>query len=114
VRDAADPGPLLAVRDLSVGFVQGGKRTEAVRGVSFELRRGETLAIVGESGSGKSVTALSTVRLLPENAEVTGSVRYPTTPGTAPNRRWSARPRCSIHTRAARHPCRRSPCPWRH
>jgi microcin C transport system ATP-binding protein len=76
VRDAADPGPLLAVRDLSVGFVQGGKRTEAVRGVSFELRRGETLAIVGESGSGKSVTALSTVRLLPENAEVTGSVRY--------------------------------------
>jgi microcin C transport system ATP-binding protein len=78
VKDTAKPSaePLLAVRDLSVGFVQGGKRTEAVRGVSFELRAGETLAIVGESGSGKSVTALSTVRLLPENAEVTGSVRY--------------------------------------
>ena len=70
------PEPLLAVRDLSVGFVQGGDRTEAVRGVSFELYPGETLAIVGESGSGKSVTALSTVRLLPDNADITGSVRY--------------------------------------
>ena len=68
--------PILEVRDLAVGFVQGGQRTEAVRGVSFELYPGETLAIVGESGSGKSVTALSTVRLLPDNAEITGSVRY--------------------------------------
>ncbi len=69
-------GPILSVRDLSVAFVQGGARFEAVRGVSFELNAGETLAIVGESGSGKSVTALSTVRLLPDNAEVTGSVVY--------------------------------------
>jgi microcin C transport system ATP-binding protein len=68
--------PILEVRDLAVGFVQGGQRTEAVRGVSFELYPGETLAIVGESGSGKSVTALSTVRLLPDNAEITGNVRY--------------------------------------
>ncbi|HLS58249.1 MAG TPA: ATP-binding cassette domain-containing protein, partial [Paracoccaceae bacterium] len=64
------------VEDLGVTFVQGDVRTQAVRGVSFELRAGETLAIVGESGSGKSVTALSTVKLLPDNAETTGSVRY--------------------------------------
>jgi microcin C transport system ATP-binding protein len=70
------PEPLLAVRDLGVTFLQGGQRTEAVRGVSFELYPGETLALVGESGSGKSVTALSTVKLLADNAEVTGSVKY--------------------------------------
>ena len=55
---------LLSVRDLSVAFRQGGRTTLAVDRVSFELRRGETLALVGESGSGKSVTALSVVRLL--------------------------------------------------
>jgi len=70
------PQPILSIRDLKVAFHQGGKVTNAVRGVSFELHAGETLAIVGESGSGKSVTALSTVRLLPENAEITGSVEY--------------------------------------
>ena len=68
--------PVLEVRDLRVAFLQGGERSEAVKGVSFGLYPGETLAIVGESGSGKSVTALSTVRLLPDNAEVTGSIRY--------------------------------------
>ena len=70
------PDPLLAVRDLGIGFVQGGQTTRAVHGVTFDLYPGETLALVGESGSGKSVTALSTVRLLPDNADVTGSVRY--------------------------------------
>ena len=67
---------LLDVRDLTVSFRQDGRETQAVRGVSFALNRGETVALVGESGSGKSVTALSTVSLLPDSARVTGSVRY--------------------------------------
>ena len=54
--------PLLEVRDLSVSF---GRNEPVVRGVSFDVRKGETVALVGESGSGKSVTALSTVQLLP-------------------------------------------------
>jgi len=77
VKSGTAPGePILTVRDLNVTFVQGGRETHAVRRVSFELRAGETLALVGESGSGKSVTALSTARLLSDNADVTGSVRY--------------------------------------
>ncbi|WP_150286286.1 ABC transporter ATP-binding protein [Rhabdaerophilum calidifontis] len=56
--------PLLSVRDLSVAFRHGKAETLAVDRVSFEIDRGETLAIVGESGSGKSVSALSIVRLL--------------------------------------------------
>ena len=56
---------LLGVKNLSVDFTQGGKVTHAVKGVSFHINRGETLALVGESGSGKSVSALSILRLLP-------------------------------------------------
>lgn len=67
---------LLEVTDLNIGFVQGGQVTQAVKGVSFSVNRGETVALVGESGSGKSVTALSTVSLLGPSAKVTGSVRY--------------------------------------
>ncbi len=59
-----DAPRLLAVRDLSVAFGEGERRTLAVDRVSFTLDRGATLALVGESGSGKSVTALSVVRLL--------------------------------------------------
>ncbi|MFI0844061.1 ABC transporter ATP-binding protein [Mesorhizobium sp. IMUNJ 23232] len=56
--------PLLSVRDLSVAFTQGGKVTTAVDHISFDIGKGETVALVGESGSGKSVSALSILKLL--------------------------------------------------
>jgi len=56
---------LLQVRDLSVTFGSGPKAVRAVRSISFDLHKGETLAVVGESGSGKSVSALSILQLLP-------------------------------------------------
>ena len=67
---------LLQVENLTVSFRQDGRSTPAVRGVSFTVDRGETVALVGESGSGKSVTALSTVSLLGDSAEVAGSITY--------------------------------------
>src|SRR5262249_2038791 len=57
--------PLLSIRDLSVAFGSGARRTLAVDRVSFDIGQGETMALVGESGSGKSVTALSILKLLP-------------------------------------------------
>ena len=60
--------PLLSVRNLGVEFRQGGEATMAVEGASFDIGRGETVALVGESGSGKSVTGLSIMKLLPASA----------------------------------------------
>jgi len=57
---------ILLVKDLQISFGTYAGEVKAVRGITFDLRRGETLAIVGESGSGKSVTAKSLMRLLPE------------------------------------------------
>jgi peptide/nickel transport system ATP-binding protein len=57
--------PLLSVRGLSVAFTQGGKTSLAVDRISFDIAKGETVALVGESGSGKSVSALSVLKLLP-------------------------------------------------
>ncbi|SIS85402.1 ABC transporter ATP-binding protein [Paracoccus saliphilus] len=67
---------VLSLRDLRIGFRQDGQVVPAVKGVSFHINRGETVALVGESGSGKSVTALSTVRLLGDSAMIEGSVIY--------------------------------------
>jgi microcin C transport system ATP-binding protein len=70
--------PLLAVKDLSVAFRQGVRETLAVDRISFDISRGETLALVGESGSGKSATALSVMKLLPYPAagHPTGSICF--------------------------------------
>ncbi len=59
------PDNLVEIRDLSVAFVSGDNHRQVVNSISFDIRRGETLALVGESGSGKSVTAHSILRLLP-------------------------------------------------
>ena len=67
---------VLSVRDLRVDFLQDGQLHPAVRGVTFSVAAGETVALVGESGSGKSVTALSTVSLLGDSAMVDGSVTF--------------------------------------
>ena len=63
---------LLEVRDLTVRF----GTTAVVDGVSFDIDRGRRLAMIGESGSGKTVSALAVIGLLPETAEVSGSVRF--------------------------------------
>ena len=56
---------LVNVKNLSVAFTSGGATTTAVKGISFRINKGETVALVGESGSGKSVSALSILKLLP-------------------------------------------------
>jgi microcin C transport system ATP-binding protein len=70
--------PLLSVRDLSVAFHQGSSTTLAVDKVSFQIKRGECVALVGESGSGKSVSALSVMKLLPypNASHPSGSIRF--------------------------------------
>ncbi len=72
------PEPLVEVRDLSVRFASGGNVVEAVKGVSFDITKGETTALVGESGSGKTVSALSILKLLPYPActHPSGEIRF--------------------------------------
>jgi len=68
--------PLLEVNNLHVRLQTHRGPAWAVRDVSFSLERGETLGLVGESGCGKSITVMALMGLLPENAEVTGSIRF--------------------------------------
>ncbi|WP_299738963.1 ABC transporter ATP-binding protein [uncultured Roseobacter sp.] len=66
--------PLLEVQDLSIGF---GSADSVVRGVSFQVMPGETLALVGESGSGKTITCRSVLRILPASAQIrSGSINF--------------------------------------
>jgi peptide/nickel transport system ATP-binding protein len=72
---------LLSIQDLRVAFRMGKvggvmQRAEAVKGVSFEIEENTTVALVGESGSGKSVTAMSILNLLPDNAERSGKILW--------------------------------------
>jgi len=67
--------PLIDVQNLGVRLNTSRGPAQAVRGVSFSLKRGETLGLVGESGCGKSVTALSLMGLLPDSAVVSGSIK---------------------------------------
>jgi peptide/nickel transport system ATP-binding protein len=68
--------PLLEVNNLHVKLQTHRGPAYAVRDVSFTLERGETLGLVGESGCGKSITVMALMGLLPDNAEVTGSIRF--------------------------------------
>ena len=69
--------PLLSIRDLRVDFRMGRlPAVQAVRGVSFDIDEHSTVALVGESGSGKSVSAMSIVNLLPNNARRSGRILY--------------------------------------
>ena len=74
----SDRETLLAVDDLNVVFPQGrGRGFQALKGVTFEVRPGETVGLVGESGSGKSVTMMSVMRLITDpNARIEGEVIY--------------------------------------
>ena len=67
---------LLSVRDLKITFNSGSRKTQAVKGVSFDINDGDSVAIVGESGSGKTITSLSFTRLLPKPpaCEISGKI----------------------------------------
>ena len=72
------PEPLLSISDLSIAFGHGNRETVVADRVSFDIRKGETMALVGKSGSGKSVTALSVMKLLPYPAahHPSGSIKF--------------------------------------
>ena len=67
-----DAQPLLKITDLEVTFTSSTGIVPAVRGANLTIYPGQSVAVVGESGSGKSVSCMSILRLLPENAKITG------------------------------------------
>ena len=75
---SASDQPLLKIEDLKIRFKDRDRVNEAVKGISFELQKGETLAVVGESGSGKSVSAMAITKLLPAApaCEISGSIAF--------------------------------------
>jgi len=76
IQDPIQPKELLlSVKDLRVSLQTSRGQAEALRGVSFDMQRGETLGLIGESGCGKSLTALAIMGLLPERSKVMGSVQ---------------------------------------
>ncbi len=74
--DALDDEVMLRVEDLSVSFPTEDGVVQAVRGVSYEVKRGEVFAVVGESGCGKSVSSMALMGLLPKTARIEGRARY--------------------------------------
>ena len=74
-KDESASDVVLDVDNLTVEFPTDDGLVKAVRGVSYQLRRGDSMGIVGESGSGKSVTSMAILGLLPKTARITGSVK---------------------------------------
>ena len=76
VATAGAEAPLLAVSELRVDFHSAGRHVRAVDGLSYEMRRGQTIAMIGESGCGKTVSSRALMGLLPPTARVAGSIRF--------------------------------------
>lgn len=68
-------GSVLSISDLSVSFPTDEGVVNAVKGIGFDVKPGEIVAVVGESGSGKSVTSMSVLGLLPKTSRIAGELR---------------------------------------
>ena len=81
--------PLLSVRGFGATYRDGTRRISALQAIDFDLAPGRRLALVGESGSGKSTLAMAIAGLLPEDAETTGAISFPSLGAPPrPGRAW--------------------------